>query len=158
MTQTLDIGSCISIRRASVHTSTRQTAWTHTSNFCRVFPPRSSSRATDGYSRSSGLPPGDTGLHLRSDHPSTRLAGDILMSASRYLAMKQRNPDDPPPKGWQQIPIRTPDRCDHTETVCTECWGIWSQDWKIRFRSTESGRDMILQLGLSQATVEMVLH
>lgn len=51
------------------------------------------------------------------------------------------------------IPIRTPRRCDHGESVCTECADSWMLDWLFYFDRTAGGRRLRDDLG-GDAAVE----
>jgi len=45
------------------------------------------------------------------------------------------------------IPVRTPRRCDHGETVCRECAETWMLDWVFYFNRTAGGRLLHAELG-----------
>jgi hypothetical protein len=44
--------------------------------------------------------------------------------------------------GTMPVLIRSPRRCDHTETVCTECVTEWQWDWTLVFDRTVGGRKL----------------
>lgn len=45
------------------------------------------------------------------------------------------------------IRLRTPRRCDHCETVCTECAESWMYDWVFYFGRTAGGRRLRDEIG-----------
>jgi hypothetical protein len=51
--------------------------------------------------------------------------------------------------GLERVPvrIRTPRRCDHSQTVCLECAESWMFDWVLYFDRTEGGRLLRAALG-----------
>lgn len=53
------------------------------------------------------------------------------------------------------IPVRTPPRCGHTETVCAECAETWMSSWVLRFQRTDGGRRLRDELGGEKALAAM---
>ncbi len=59
--------------------------------------------------------------------------------------------------GLERVPvrIRTPRRCDHSQTVCQECAESWMFDWVLYFDRTEGGRLLRDALGGDEALAAM---
>lgn len=55
------------------------------------------------------------------------------------------------------IRLRTPRRCDHCETVCTECAESWMYDWTFYFDRTAGGRRLRDEIG-EEALAAMVMR
>ena len=53
------------------------------------------------------------------------------------------------------VPIRTPRRCDHGETLCLECAEVWMYDWVFYFDRTIGGRRLRDGLGGEAALAVM---
>jgi hypothetical protein len=53
------------------------------------------------------------------------------------------------------IRLRTPRRCDHCQTVCTECAESWMYDWAFYFGRTAGGRRLRDEIG-EEALAAMV--
>jgi hypothetical protein len=73
------------------------------------------------------------------------------------LNTSYRDADGARVPGLERVPvrIRTPRRCDHSQTVCPECAESWMFDWVLYFDRTEGGRLLRAALGGDEALAAM---
>jgi hypothetical protein len=83
----------------------------------------------------------------------SRVEGNQGLSGSYYVVGEldvSRPGADVPPIERSAIRIRTPSRCDHTETVCSDCAERWMYDWTFRFSRTAGGRRLLGETALAE--------
>jgi hypothetical protein len=69
--------------------------------------------------------------------PTTGLSGNA------YVPARMRGYEH---EGLHPIRVLTPARCDHLETICTDCAESWSWDWDIWWHRTAGGRRLGRQI------------
>ncbi len=68
------------------------------------------------------------------------------LSGNAYVSMRLRKPEDGRSPARVPIRVRKPERCGHTETVCSVCVGQWEVDYEIAWRSTGAARRLRAEL------------